>query len=122
MNLANLKELLATITFQFTKNLVHPQTKKDVKLILFLNQPWGNSLNFEGLELPPNFELTTNKSRYREAAAVVFHIPTFLLLIRSTRRMSPFTVPYIIWPGLDGCRQKVVALSSTDETKEVCFA
>ncbi len=76
MNLTILKELLATITFQFTKNLVRPQTKNNVKSILFLNQPWGNSLNFVDLDLPPNFELTTNKSRYREAAAVVFHIPT----------------------------------------------
>ena len=44
-------------------------------LILFANTMWGQPLEFEGLDLPEHFELTTDMRRFHDAAAVVFHVP-----------------------------------------------
>lgn len=47
----------------------------DHTLILFFNTMWGDPPNIGGLNLPERCELTTDKQRFREATAVVFHIP-----------------------------------------------
>lgn len=94
MNRATVKELLTTVIFQLTKNLVQPQAKTNSILILFINTPWGQHLNFEGLDLPPNVELTTNKWRFREATAVVFHIPTFNWLYRVKKQAGQLWVAW----------------------------
>ena len=45
-------------------------------LILLYNTMWGAAPDVEGPHLPNRCELTTDKSRFQEATAVVFHIPS----------------------------------------------
>lgn len=45
-------------------------------LILQYNTMWGEDLETGPLELPGGWEFTTDRSRYREAGVVIFHIPT----------------------------------------------
>jgi hypothetical protein len=45
-------------------------------LILLFNTMWGDAPDIEGLDLPDRCELTTDKTRFRNATAVVFHIPS----------------------------------------------
>jgi len=45
-------------------------------LILLFNTMWGAAPDVEGLDLPNRCELTADKTRFREATAVVFHIPS----------------------------------------------
>jgi len=45
-------------------------------LILFYNTMWDQPLEAEDVPLPDGCRLTTDRARFYEAAAVVFHIPT----------------------------------------------
>src|SRR5262249_11178912 len=49
-------------------------------LILFYNSMWGQAVETEGAPLPGGCRLTTDRRRYREAAAVVFHVPSLRAL------------------------------------------
>ena len=55
-------------------------------VILFFNGLWGEPPDYPKDKLPPDCEITTDKRRMREAAAVVFHIPS----LGSLRRMRKF--------------------------------
>jgi glycosyltransferase involved in cell wall biosynthesis len=46
----------------------------DKTVILFFNPPWGKPLNYPEPEIPDGCEITTDRRRFREAAAVVFHL------------------------------------------------
>ena len=44
-------------------------------VILFYNTMWGQAHDFSVLDLPPGVRLTADRRYFREAAAVVFHLP-----------------------------------------------
>lgn len=44
-------------------------------LILVYNRMWGQPLEFQPGEFPPGVTYTTDRDRFAEAAAVVFHVP-----------------------------------------------
>lgn len=62
----NAKALLAN-------NAISPPTKT---LILMYNSMFGLPFPFEELQLPPGCAFTVNRRYWREASAVMFHIPT----------------------------------------------
>jgi hypothetical protein len=45
-------------------------------LILFFNTMWDQALETEGVPLPDRCHVTTDRNRFGQAAAVVFHIPS----------------------------------------------
>jgi hypothetical protein len=49
----------------------------DETLILFYNTMWGQAIETDGVPLPDGCRLTTDRRCYAEAAAVVFHVPSF---------------------------------------------
>ena len=87
VNLHSLKELVETVLFRWSYDWESIKTSDDKTLILFFNSMWGQPLNFPESDLPEGCEITTNKQRFREAAAVVFHIPSLGCLNRV--RKSP---------------------------------
>lgn len=46
------------------------------RLVLIYNHPWGRPAPVPAGPLPGGFEVTDDRSRYRDAAAVVFHLPS----------------------------------------------
>lgn len=61
-------------------------------LILFYDLLWGEPL--ERVELPTGFEITTDRRHYREANAVVFHIPQWKW---QPRFLFPKKLPGQLW-------------------------
>jgi hypothetical protein len=59
-----------------TAPLVGRSRARSSTLILFYNTMWDQPIETDGVPLPDGCELTTDRRRYREAAAVVFHIPS----------------------------------------------
>jgi len=69
-------ELIKTLFFKLSYRFTGARTAGQETVILFFNTMWGNTHDFSGLDLPPGVTLTADRSRFREAAAVVFHIPS----------------------------------------------
>lgn len=61
-------------------------------LILFYNTLWKERL--ERVELPQGFEITTDRRRYGQARAVVFHIPQWRW---QPRFLFPKKLPHQLW-------------------------
>lgn len=76
MKKALIQEFLHTLLFQLSYKFVQPQQASNELVILFFNSMWGQSFDFQRLNLSPGVTLTANRWRFREAAAVVFHIPS----------------------------------------------
>lgn len=49
--------------------------RRDRTVILVFNPPWGRPLRYPIEEIPAGCEITADRRRFREAAAVVFHLP-----------------------------------------------
>ncbi|MEB3199966.1 MAG: glycosyltransferase family 10 [Synechococcaceae cyanobacterium] len=58
----------------------------DRTVILIFNPPWGRPLRYPIQEIPAGCEITSDRRRFREAAAVVFHLPEL-------RRLRGFRKP-----------------------------
>ena len=61
--------------FKLSQKIIRRAKLKDTIEILFFNSVWGQPFGFDEIDLPPGFKLTTNKFRFNQADAVVFHIP-----------------------------------------------
>jgi hypothetical protein len=59
-------------------------------LILVFNPMWGQAVEIQGVPLPGGCQLTIDRNRFAEAAAVVFHIP-------STLRLPTWKPPGQLW-------------------------
>jgi hypothetical protein len=62
-------------------------------LILFFNTMWGEAVETEAVALPDGCELTTDRSLFGSAAAVVFHIPT----LRALPARKPSGQLWVAW-------------------------
>ena len=62
------------------------RTDEDPGLILFFNSMFGDSPDLRPPGLPEGFELTTDRRRFREARAVVFHLPSLPDIRRLPKR------------------------------------
>lgn len=71
-----LRELISTLLFKLSYRFTGPGQAGQELVILFFNSMWGQAHDFSGLDLPPGVTLTADRRRFREAAAVVFHIPS----------------------------------------------
>jgi len=76
MKKALIQEFLHTLLFQLSYRFIQPQQATNELVILFFNRTWGQPFDFQRLRVPPGVALTDNRWRFREAAAVVFHIPS----------------------------------------------
>lgn len=75
MRLSVIRELIEGVCFQLTRHWRRPKPLGAPTVILFMNTMHG-SLDLDGIEFPPGCAITTDPWRYREADAVIFHIPT----------------------------------------------
>lgn len=80
-----IKEALQSACFRWSYDWEHSASARHI-VILFFNGLWGEPPDYPKDKLPPDCEITTDKRRMREAAAVVFHIPS----LGSLRRMRKF--------------------------------
>src|SRR3954453_6642167 len=57
-------------------NRIRQHQSRSETLILFFNTMWDQPIDPDGVELPTGCRLTTDMRQFRDAAAVVFHIPS----------------------------------------------
>lgn len=80
-------------------------------LVLYYDTLWGMPLP-ANLVLPPGFEITTDRRRYAEARAVVFHIPQWKW---KPRFMFPKKRPGQLWAALSmECEENYPRLKDPD--------
>jgi hypothetical protein len=77
-----LKELIEIAIFKWSYHWEEIGSPGDKTTILFFNSKWGQPLDVPAKDLPAGCEITTDRRRMREAAAVVFHIPSLPSLNR----------------------------------------
>jgi len=112
-NLHSLKELVGTALFRWSYDWERLIPAKDKSLILFFNTAWGQHPHLAKDFLPQDCEITTDKQRFREAAAVVFHIPT----LDNLGRMRKF--PGQIWVAMSKeCEVHYPRLRDSDFMKQ----
>ncbi len=70
------KHLSELALFRWRYDWESAAPRRDGNLILFFNGMWGRPPRLPPEGLPEPWELTTDRRRMREAAAVVFHIPS----------------------------------------------
>lgn len=80
---------------QQTSPLPLTAQRKAKVLVLLFNQFWGEPIHatLSGAELPQGWEVTDDRSRFREAAVVIFHVPELRSLLGIPR------IPGQIWVG-----------------------
>jgi hypothetical protein len=72
---------------------IGPRRATEETLILFYNTMWDQPIETEGVPLLDGCRLTTERRFYRDAAAVVFHIPS----LRELPRQKPPGQLWVAW-------------------------
>lgn len=75
MTKAAFKELIQMVLFHLSKRIMRSRKRIVETEILFFNTMWGQPFGLDDIDLPSGFKLTTDKWRFNQADAVVFHIP-----------------------------------------------
>ena len=79
-----LRDLFQIVKFKVAYRFTGAESTAQKTVILFFNRMWGGAFDFAGLELPPGVMLTSDRRWFRQATAVVFHVPDmrWLSLVR----------------------------------------